>query len=285
MHQQPLGLFATNLWFGAVENQSSTDTEFLMVTGNTLSIKYGGYTNFIDNSNHLYLIVPQEFIMPATKENVAYSTLSGTLLEMRSQLSKSKAAKAIVLTFGNENGETIRAIATMVESMEPIVGRLVRERQEGSIRSLIDALVPPVPPPQHMMLEGRMRAQAKTDVLKASEWLTSAQIAELAGFSNTNTSAQPNKWKKEGLIFAINHRGGDYFPDYGLDPDANYKPVKALADVIRVLKDGKDGWGMAFWFAAVNSYLGGKAPKDLLATAPDNVIAAAREEMSETAHG
>ncbi len=81
------------------------------------------------------------------------------------------------------------------------------------------------------------------------------------------------------------HRGGDYFPDYGLDPDANYKPVKALADVIRVLKDGKDGWGMAFWFAAVNSYLGGKAPKDLLATAPDKVIAAAHEEMSETAHG
>ena len=223
--------------------------------------------------------------MPAIKENVAYSTISGTLPEMRSQLSKSKAAKAIVLTFDNEDGETIRAIATMVESIEPIVGRLVRERQEGSIRSLIAALVPPVPPPRHMMLEGRMRAQAQADVLRASEWLTSAQIAELAGFSNTNTSAQPNKWKKEGLIFAINHRGSDYFPDYGLDPDANYKPVKALADVIRVLKDGKDGWGMAFWFAAVNSYLGGEAPKDLLATAPDKVIAAAREEMSETAHG
>ena len=85
---------------------------------------------------------------------------------------------------------------------------------------------------------------------RPSGQVTAAQVAELAGFSTSNLSAQPNKWKKEGQIFAIRHQGLDYFPAYGLDAEAGYRPLKALAPVLAVFGDAKDGWGLAYWFAS-----------------------------------
>ena len=189
------------------------------------------------------------------------------------------------LTCTHENERTVRAIAETLVSLGPLVATLTKKRQRESLDRIIDALVPSVPPPQHMVTEARMTAQARKAVLEGAEWLTAAQIAQLAGFSVSNPSAQPNKWKKDGLIFAIRHRSTDYFPAYGLDPAANYRPVKALAKVLHAFGNTKDAWGLAYWFASVNSFLGGKRPQDLLANAPDRVIEAAHDEMTEIAHG
>lgn len=128
-------------------------------------------------------------------------------------------------------------------------------------------------------------AQARKAVLESGDWLTAAEVAQLAGLSTRNPSAQPNKWKKQGLIFAISHNGVDYFPGYGLDRKASFRPLKAMANVIEAFAGHKDGWGMAYWFRSDNSFLGGKRPQDLLATAPDRVIEAARDEVLEVAHG
>lgn len=130
-----------------------------------------------------------------------------------------------------------------------------------------------------------MLVQARKAVLESGDWLTAAEVAQLAGLSSRNPSAQPNKWKKRGLIFAIPHNGVDYFPGYGLDRDAGFRPLKAMAKVIMAFSGRKDGWGMAYWFRSDNSFLGGKRPQDLLATAPERVIAAAQDEAQEIAHG
>lgn len=66
---------------------------------------------------------------------------------------------------------------------------------------------------------------ARNAVLESGDWLTAAEVAQLAGLSTRNTSAQPNKWKKQGRIFAIHHGGIDYFPGYGLDCDAGFRPL------------------------------------------------------------
>jgi hypothetical protein len=58
-----------------------------------------------------------------------------------------------------------------------------------------------------------------------------------------------------------------------------------MARVIEVLAEHKDAWGMAYWFLSVNSFLGGKRPQDLIASAPERVIAAAIDEVQEIAHG
>ena len=134
-------------------------------------------------------------------------------------------------------------------------------------------------------LEARMVAEARKAVLESGDWLTAAEVANVAGFSANNPSAQPNKWKKEGQVFAVRHRGVDYFPGYALDPSTDFRPVKALAKVLDVFRGKKDDWGLAYWFASVNSFLGGERPQDLLIGEPDRVVAAAEDEVAGVLHG
>jgi hypothetical protein len=58
-----------------------------------------------------------------------------------------------------------------------------------------------------------------------------------------------------------------------------------MAEILKIFGEGKDGWGLAFWFAAVNSFLDDERPQDVLATAPERVIAAATDEAAEFHHG
>ena len=53
----------------------------------------------------------------------------------------------------------------------------------------------------------------------------------------------------------------------------------ALAKVIEAFGGHKGGWGMAYWFRSDHSFLSGKRPQDLLASAPDRVITAALDEV------
>ena len=130
--------------------------------------------------------------------------------------------------------------------------------------------------------ETRMIAHARNAVLNSAQWLTAEQMAKHAAELN-EVPPQVNDWKEDGLIFSIDYQNTDYFPAYGLD--ANFRPVKALAAVIATFQGSKDGWDLACWFASVNSFLGGSRPQDLLGTAPNEVIAAAADEVAGVAHG
>lgn len=136
-----------------------------------------------------------------------------------------------------------------------------------------------------LLKEAAMLARSRKAVLEGADWLTAAKLAELAGLSVTNPSAQPNKWKRSRQIFAIQHNSVDYFPGYGLDPKAAWRPRMALKAVLEVFGDGKDGWGLAYWFLSANSFLGGRRPQDVLATEPEQVFAAAQDETQDVAHG
>jgi hypothetical protein len=46
----------------------------------------------------------------------------------------------------------------------------------------------------------------------------------------------------------------------------------------------RDGWGLAFWFHSANSFLGGKRPKDFLASQSGLVVAAAADEVIAAVH-
>ncbi|MGY3585699.1 hypothetical protein ACVIGB_005246 [Bradyrhizobium sp. USDA 4341] len=113
-----------------------------------------------------------------------------------------------------------------------------------------------------------MTAEAHKDVLESGDWLTSAQVTKMTGFSTSNPSGRPNKWKKAGQIFAVRSRGVDYFPGYALDASTDHRPAKGLAGVLDVFRGRKDNWGLAYWFASVNGFLGGKRPQDLLIDQP-----------------
>lgn len=224
--------------------------------------------------------------MGAIAEHPGLSTLAGSPKEVHAQLGASRAEHVLVLAFEHLDASVFQTLASNVTQVASSMAEVLREQQsQESLSRLAEMLVPRKPASPRLLREAAMLVRARKAVLDSGDWLTAAEVAQLAGLSTRNPSAQPNKWKKGGQIFAIHHGGVDYFPGYGLDPHNDFRPLKALGQIIDVFDGHKDGWGMAYWFRSANSFLGGKRPQDLLASSPDQVIEAARDEIQEVAHG
>lgn len=128
--------------------------------------------------------------------------------------------------------------------------------------------------------DGSAQWTARKDrILASRDWLTTREIAKLGNFE----ISQLEDWKRERRIFSVVHNGGEYSPLYGfqsepLRPNPNMKKVlDALAEL--------EPWYVALWFDSVNSYLDGRRPKELLASEPGKVEAAALEEVNWEANG
>jgi len=223
--------------------------------------------------------------MTAVRASADFEALVGTPREVRSRLDKVKAGQVIVLPVEQADAKLAGLMAQTLASVVPFIEKLVREQDQQTLKALVSAVVPKAPPTPTLLKEAEMLARSRKAVLEETDWLTAAKLAELAGLSATNPSTQPNKWKRQRQIFAIHHNGVDYFPGYGLDPKAGWRPRKALKPVLEVFNDAKDGWGLAYWFLSANSFLGGRRPQDVLATDPERVVAAARDERDGVAHG
>lgn len=224
--------------------------------------------------------------MAITPEFTGVSTLIGTPKDVQIELEHFHADQVLVLGLDQVNDQALNTLTENLRNIATSMFIILQDRQDSAaIERLADALVPSKPVAPKLLKEAAMLAQARKAVLESGDWLTATEVAQLAGLSIRNPSAQPNKWKKQGKIFAIHHGGVDYFPSYGLSPEKNFRPVEELASVIDVFSGRKDAWGMAYWFRSVNSYLGGLCPQDLLATAPNRVLEAALDEIEGIVHG
>ncbi|UXJ50096.1 hypothetical protein [Pseudomonas citronellolis] len=213
------------------------------------------------------------------------STLAGSPKEIRRQLANTDDGQVVAVTIEHGTQRAVRALQITLTSLAALVDVTLVKHDRQTLETIVEALVPIEPPRPALLREAAMVARARTAILKGADWLTASEIAGLAGFSASNPSAQPNKWKREGAIFALRHHGVDYFPGYGLDPLTGYRPAKAMAEVLKVFYGSKDSWALAGWFQSVNSFLGGRRPQDLLTSEPERVIAAAQDEMEGIAHG
>ena len=213
------------------------------------------------------------------------STIAGKPGEVSRGLDGSDAEQVVAVAIAHATPREAAAMAQTFASIADIVKTIVGKHHRESLEAIVGALVPKAPPTPNELKEATMLARARTAVIDSGDWMTAAEIAAAAGFSTSNPSAQPNKWKRDGAIFAIRHNGIDYFPSYGLDPQAGYRPRKALAKVIETFGDSKDSWGLSYWFMSANSDLGGKTPRELLALDPERVIAAAADECEGVLHG
>ncbi|MGY2293255.1 hypothetical protein ACW9H6_26490 [Pseudomonas sp. SDO528_S397] len=224
--------------------------------------------------------------MSLVREQPGVYTATGTPKEVKTRLGKSQADRVLVVAFDDIEPQ---AFDTLVKNVSQVASSLydvlAQRHDRASLERLVEVLMPRTPPSPRLLKEAAMLVQARKAVLESADWLTAAQLAELAGLSPRNPSAQPNKWKKQGLIFAISHNGVDYYPAYGLSRDTGFRPLKALARVIDVFAGHKDSWGMAYWFRSPNSFLGGQRPQDLLARDVQRVIDAAHDEVQDIAHG
>ncbi|WP_035357165.1 hypothetical protein [Edaphobacter aggregans] len=211
------------------------------------------------------------------------TVMVGTGPEVIQLLHRSTARRALAVTFAND--DEMHLLELMIRRVTEFYPQLMRQRQHEAIDKIVSALLPEVAIPDAALAQARMMVDAKSAILNSGDLLPAGEIAKLAGYSANNPSAQPNKWKRDGTIFAIHHKGTDYFPIYALNPDENYRPYKAVADILRVFGDTKDSWGLAFWFAGLNSFLNDQRPQDLLAADPERVIAAAKDEVEGVQHG
>lgn len=223
--------------------------------------------------------------MTTAREPTAFAALVGTPREVRGRLDKVKAERVIVLPVAQADAQHAGVLARTLASVVPFIESALREQNEQTLKALVNAVVPKAPPSPVLLKQAAMLARSRKAVLEGADWLTAAKVAELAGLSATNPSTQPNKWKRQRQIFAIHHNGIDYFPGYGLDPEAGWRPRKALKPVLEAFGDDKDGWGLAYWFLSANSFLGGRRPQEVLVSEPEQVVAAARDEVEAVVHG
>lgn len=217
-------------------------------------------------------------------ERTGISTSVGTPLEMQRGLEASHADRVMVVEFQSLQQSVVDTVAGSLSGVLVTMLDLLKRQDKESLERLAEVLVPRTPPSPRLLREAAMLARARNAVLNSGDWLTAAQVAEAAGLSSKNPSAQPHKWKKQGQIFAVNHRGTDYFPGYALDPGTNFRPVVMLASIIDVFAESKDSWGMAYWFGSENSFLGGRRPQDMLTSEPALVLKAAKDEVRVIDH-
>lgn len=211
------------------------------------------------------------------------NVLVGTGREISAYLRTAPERRALAVTFESER--EFAAAEEVYRRVGEVLPQLIQSRQKERLTKVVEALLPEPAPSRAALAQARMQAEAKSQVLESGDFLRAAEIAKLAGYSENNPSAQPNKWKRDDAIFAIEHGGVDYFPLFGLNPERNYKPYAAMRQVLEAFHGTKSGWGLAFWFAALNSFLDDRRPQDLLATEPEQVVAAAKDEMEGVQHG
>lgn len=129
-----------------------------------------------------------------------------------------------------------------------------------------------------------MIAAAQLAVRNGTRWYTASELTALAALQGVITAPAPSEWIEHSRMFAIKLDGERRFPAYGLDP-RTLQPLPVMASVLSILAGIKSPWSLAAWFEAVNSYLGGIRPRELMTTDPDRVIFAASVEADDIEHG
>jgi len=176
--------------------------------------------------------------------------------------------------------EELRVRARRLEEtfarLAPIVVERYAAKESQGFDKLVDLMLGDHRPTPIDIAKARMKAGALRAVFNGTEWLTAAQIAELAGLSQANRSGAANRWKQRRKVFALQHDGQDHYPRYLLDDD--FRPLPAAEQVLGVL-EGFSANRLASWFESRNGLLGGKRPRELLASDPERVIEAARRTL------
>ncbi|MBT9569691.1 MAG: hypothetical protein IV106_00980 [Pseudomonas umsongensis] len=130
-----------------------------------------------------------------------------------------------------------------------------------------------------------MLEQAKKSILDRGDFLPQDQIAQQLGLPPMAVKTAVDGWDARGHIFSIENAGDSLFPTYAFQDGIALGPVPDLKAILDVLRTKKDGWGIAFWFASSNGYIGGCRPQDALLFEAGKLLLAATDEVSGITHG
>lgn len=130
-----------------------------------------------------------------------------------------------------------------------------------------------------------MTVRAQAAVFSSCRWFTAFELSLLRGCELEHMENLLSTWKTDLKIFSVEHRSIDHYPCYAFDEENGFMPAKELKRILQEFRGSRSGWGLAYWFASVNGYLGGHSPQDLLNIAPEKLLEAARADLIGIRHG
>jgi hypothetical protein len=109
--------------------------------------------------------------------------------------------------------------------------------------------------------------------LESHETWDANQVAEFSGSTARNKAATAARWRSEGLIFAIDHRGDLLHPAFQFDVDTR-RPKPVMASLLKAFGAREaSGWEIALWLTRPHPALGAP-PIEVLDQEPERVLAA-----------
>jgi hypothetical protein len=222
--------------------------------------------------------------MPAFKESPA--VLYGSRDQVIAEIKRGHALRIVAVPVFSAQEETNlrKYLAEGLQLMAQIRQGKVERTRERWFRAYAEDLAENTPLSEGLRIEAEMTARAQARVLKSNQFLKASDISKLTDGSVKNPSGALNRWKQKRQIFAIEMKGIDYYPIYALSPDDGYKPYAEMSDILEVLQ-AKTPWGLAFWFDSSNGSLGRRAPRELMKSDRQAVLAAAKNDAVVIQHG
>lgn len=183
------------------------------------------------------------------------------------------------------------AMSQVLEAVMPMLDRLLSQKtaavREQKLEELVDFIAGQMVVPSRVDTKMAQRIAARhARVLNEFGFVTAEQLADANQSRASNRSALADNWKKRRQVFAVRHRDGsgrprEVFPLFQFE---DHKPIKSVQTVLEAFGDGKTPWKLALWFTSNNGWLPGQArPVDLLESAPDAVVQAARRDAAGSA--
>ena len=96
----------------------------------------------------------------------AFAAFSGTPSEVRGRLDQLADERVVALSF-NGPAQYATALAETIMNLGPLVTDILDERDKTMRKLLLDAFVPVIPPPRHILAEARMQREARQAVIDA----------------------------------------------------------------------------------------------------------------------
>ena len=183
------------------------------------------------------------------------------------------ASEDEVLLVSAEDPQTLDRLQALLDLLEHRLGELA----DSEMLRLIDAVMPTLSdrPPPEVIDQARRNARARAQFLDEFPVLEACQVHALYGSRARNKSALAARWRAEGKVFAVDERGRLLYPAFQFDSQG--RPRAVIAEVLTALGRHVGAWQVALWLTAPNGWLDGARPLDLLATAPERVVDAARD--------
>ena len=190
------------------------------------------------------------------------------------------ASEDEVLLVSAEDPQTLDRLQALLDLLEHRLGELA----DSEMLRLIDAVMPTLSdrPPPEVIDQARRNARARTQFLDEFPVLEACQVHALYGSRARNKSALAARWRAEGKVFAVDERGRLLYPAFQFDSQG--RPRAVIAEVLTALGRHVGAWQVALWLTAPNGWLDGARPLDLLATAPERVVDAARDIADPASH-